>query len=62
MEPIVTHREDVVGLIRGISCAAIAGLLAWHDHDIAKYALGVIALVASPALAKAIVLPRITKE
>ncbi len=53
------HREGWQGLIRGVACAVVAGVIAWHDHEVAKYALGVIALVASPGLAKAIIAPRI---
>lgn len=52
------HREDLWGAIRGVACVASSAAIAWHDHDVAKYCIGVIALVASPALAKAVILSR----
>jgi hypothetical protein len=52
-------REGWQGVIRGIGCVAASVAIAWHDPDVARYALGVIALVASPALARAIIAPRL---
>ena len=45
--------ESWAGVSRGAICSGCAVAIAWHTPGVSSYALGVILLVASPALARA---------
>ena len=49
--------ETIPGVIRGIACCAAFVAIAWFDHTVSKYAIGGIAIVASPSLARAVIAP-----
>lgn len=65
MDPVTTahavSREGWQGVARGLFGILGAAFIAWQEHDrtVALWSLGVIALVVSPGLAKAVIAPRL---
>jgi hypothetical protein len=53
--------ESWPGFGRGLVCSAGAVAIAWHTPEVSKYALGVLCLVAFPALAKTLVAPLLAR-
>lgn len=49
--------ESWPGVARSAVCTAGAVAVAWHAPNVSQYALGVLLLVASPALARAVIAP-----
>jgi len=49
--------ETVVGMLRAVACVAGAWGVVYLDHEAWKYALGVMALVGSPAPLRAVIAP-----
>lgn len=50
-------RDDWPTVARAVVCTSGAVALGWHEPTVAKWALGVIALIASPSLARTVVAP-----
>lgn len=53
--------ETLPGLGRAAVVCATVGWIVYLDHGTAKYAFGVLALVLSPALARALISPYLAK-
>jgi hypothetical protein len=53
--------ETFCGAIRSFFCVAGFCFIVYIDHSVSKYAIGGIALVASPALARAVIAPMLAK-
>jgi len=56
---VVGGARDWPATVRAIAVLGAATAIAWHSPDVSKYALAVVSLVASPALARAILAPRL---
>jgi len=56
---VVGGGRDWPATVRAIAALGAATAISWHAPEVSKYALGVVCLVASPALARAVLAPRL---
>lgn len=56
---VVGGARDWPATVRAGLALGAATVIAWHSPEVSKYALGVVCLVASPALARAVLAPKL---
>ena len=56
---VVSGTRDWPATVRAVAAYAATCVIAWHSPDVAKYALCVVAVVSSPAFARAVLAPRL---
>ncbi len=56
---VVSGTRDWPATIRAVAAYGAVCVIAWHSPDVANYAIGVVAVISSPALARAVLAPRL---